>query len=362
MVKRIAGFSIFFIVFLAVYGGMNYYVYLNVVRGFQISGGGLLLLKFFFVFLASAYPISQFLKRKRPVPVLYHLGALWMGVMSISISVFLVKDILSWVLPQNIKGEQFSMALIFILTSYALAKALKGPGIKTVKIQHKKLDESLNIVHLSDLHLNTMTSPKWLARVIHEVNNLEADIVVITGDMVDDSFTNVEAFAPVMGKLKAKHGVYAITGNHEYYMGIEHFHKFCSMADITMADNKFISITDNINLLGLDDKIAKAEGGIAEKTQELLSTSNADSYNILLVHQPVGFQKTAKLGIDLQLSGHTHRGQFFPFNLLVPLFYRYSYGLHAIGKSHIYTSSGTGTWGPPMRLCSSSEIVKILVN
>ena len=362
MIKRIAGFSIVFIVALAAFGGMNYYVYLNIARGFQLTGGGLAVLRVLFVFLTLSYPISQFMRRIRPLPLLYHLGALWMGILSISIAVFLVKDLGSMLLPQRENLEQLAMGVIFVLTIFSVGKAYSGPILKTVRIANSKLKTPLNIVHLSDLHLNVMTSPKWLERVIDQVNKLEADIIVITGDMVDDTFSNVGKLAPAMRRLDAKMGIYAVTGNHENYMGLDHFRKFCDSADIMVADNKLVAVTDNINMLGLDDKMVKAGGSIEETTRDLLASGNGDSYNIMLIHQPVGFQKAAKLGIDLQLSGHTHKGQVLPFNFFINFFYRYSYGLYTLGNSHIYTSSGTGTWGPPMRLGSNSEIVRIQVN
>jgi predicted MPP superfamily phosphohydrolase len=129
-----------------------------------------------------------------------------------------------------------------------------------------------------------------------------------------------------------------------------------------VADGKFLKIADGVNLLGLGGKITRIDSGTETLIREQLARSGREDYNILLIHQPVGFRKTAALGIDLQLSGHTHRGQILPMNILIHLVYPYAYGLHALGDSHIYVSSGTGTWGPPLRIGSSSEIVKIKVS
>lgn len=359
--KRVLGFSLFFLVFLSLYGLLNYYVYRNIIQGLSISSPGVIITALLFVFMAAAYPFSQTIKKRVQLPRVSYVGAFWMGMLSIAVAVFAVKDLLSWFMPaQNL--EPLAIAVVGLLTLLSFVRARRGPKLKAVAVNSHKTRRMLSIVHLSDLHLGVLTSPKWLARVIQQVNSLEADLVVITGDMVDDSFDAVKRFAPAMASIRAKCGVYAVSGNHEYYQGIVNFHKFCAAAGITVVDNKLVAVAEGINVLGLDDKLARAETGIAAKISELLlGDGKVKDYNILLVHQPLGFKETARQGIDLQLSGHTHRGQIFPFNLLVPFFYRYAYGLHKLADSYIYTSSGTGTWGPPMRLGSSSEIVKIQV-
>lgn len=358
--KRIVGFSLFLAVFIAIYGAMNYYVYLNIVGAFVLSSGLYLPIQVTIVVLALAYPAAQIIKARRPLPPLTYVGALWMGVLSIAIAIFALKDALSLVLPLQLQTG--AAATVLVLAPWAAYKAWREPKLKTIRIGHGKRSQPLNIVHLSDIHLGTMTSAKWLKRVIEQVNSLDADLVVITGDLVEDSFAVVEEFVPLLGSLRAKHGVFAVSGNHEFYQGIEHFHKFCQAAGITVVDGEFIQVTDGVNLVGLDGQVTTAGKGFDAQLGQLLSAAQPGDYNVLLIHHPVGFGKAAKLGVDLQLSGHTHRGQILPFNLFVPLVYRYAYGLHALGDSHIYTSSGTGTWGPPLRLGSKSEIVRIEVS
>lgn len=360
MVKRILGFSLFLAVFLAVFGAMNYYVYFNLVNTISMSSGVLTAVQAAFVLLACAYPLSQFLKPRIRLPILTFLGAIWMGTLSISIAVFALKDLVA--LVTSFQFQELALAIAIAATLWAAGKAWQGPKLKRVSIRHRKLSRQLGIVHLSDLHLGTMTSSQWLEGVVEQVNRLEPDIIVITGDVIDDSYQNVQQFVPAFKGLKAKLGIYAVSGNHEYYQGIEHFREFCLAAGVTVADDRFLAVAQGVNILGLGGKSDRAGAGLVDKVQKLLTAASPDDYNILLIHHPVGFRTTAGLGIDLQLSGHTHRGQILPMNILVYLVYRHAYGLYNVGDSYIYTSSGTGTWGPPLRLGSSSEIVSIQVN
>lgn len=348
MAKRM-GFGLFFLVFLTIFGGLHYYVWLNFSRILpQFS----LALAILLVLLASAYPVSQMSKVK--FSWLRLVGSVWLGLLSLVVVSFALKDLLGLVWP--IGAMELPAALAALgLAGLAYLRARRGPVLRHLKINQGIL-EPLRIVHLSDLHLGSNTDPAWLKGIARKVNSLEPDLVAITGDLVDDSFPAVEGFAPIMAQFRAKHGVYAVSGNHEHYRGIDGYHRFCEAANISALDNKRVTLAGGITLVGIDDTTAR-EKEAEQKLAELLADHQPGQYNILLIHQPVGFPQAATLGIHLQLSGHTHRGQFFPFNLLVPLFYRYHYGLYSLGSAHIYTSSGTGTWGPPLRLGSDSEIV-----
>ena len=361
MFKRILQIIIALVVFSTIYGGMNYYVYHSFTSGLFVNGLALYIIQLSFWLLGTAYIAGQMLKGKMKLPMLTYLGAVWMGVLSISVSVFILKDLSLWVFGLETDLYTISVGLIATMIFWSVYKVSNGPKTKQVSIRHRKLDKNpLNIVHLADIHLGTMTSDKWLSKTIRNINNLQADVIVITGDMVDGSFETVKRFAPTMASLKARYGTFAVAGNHEFYQGLEHFNKFCEAANIKVLNNEAVSVADKINLIGIDDQLVKNKG-LYEKVEELLTTNNEGLYNILLLHQPVGFRKMVGMGVDLQLSGHTHRGQLPPLNLFVPLVYRYAYGLHSHGASHIYTTSGTGTWGPPMRLFSKCEIVNIKV-
>lgn len=364
MLKRVAGLTLFLAVFLTVYGALNYYIYLNLAQFLSLSPGGLLALGIAIVLLALAYPFAQIFKaRWHRVGWLLYVGALWMGFLCIALFIFGAKDLLTFFVGDLVTGVQIGVGItVFLLFLLAVLKARRPPSLKTISVPAGKLSQPLRIVHLSDIHLGSMTSRQWLERVVTQVNGMDADLVVITGDLVEDSLAVVAEFVPLFGAMEARYGVFAVSGNHEYYQGIEHFRCFCQAAGITVVDGNAVSIAPGVNIMGLGGEVTTAVRGFGDRVRQLMASAVPGDYNILLIHHPVGFAKAANLGIDLQLSGHTHRGQILPVNFLVPLVYRYSYGLHNCGDAYIYTSSGTGTWGPPLRLGSQSEIVQIDVS
>ncbi|GAB6086403.1 metallophosphoesterase [Alkaliphilus crotonatoxidans] len=364
MIKRIIKYILFFGVFAIVYGGMNYYLYWNLTQVFLFEGYGLIALRLLFWLLGGAYLITQLIKRKRHLPGLSYLGAAWMGVLSISLTVFMLKDIILFFVPvsRQLAGRAaFGISGFLILLS--LLNVSKGPKIKRVPIVHQKLKgKKASLVLLSDVHLGSMTTEAWLKGIVEKINQLKPDFVVITGDLVDDSFAAVEKFAPIMKNIKSRYGTFAVAGNHEHYQGIDNFIKFLEAADITLLNDQYYELANGINLIGIDDLGVSRFGGLQQRLEKIIKDCSKEQFNILLIHQPVGFHQAAEMGVDLQLSGHTHRGQIPPLNLLVYLFYPYAYGLKGFQDSFIYTTSGTGTWGPPMRLFSDCEIVFIEIN
>lgn len=352
---------------MSIYGGMNYYVFRSITRGFIITGLNKKMVAAFFIAMASTFIVSQFLRSKIDVYVLFFIGALWLGILSISISILFIKDIAVYFFPHMRRlTTLISLLLILFGTGISIFNVLKGPVVKNVDIRLKDYptaSEALTVVHLSDIHLGMMTSRAWLDSVINTVNQLEADIIVITGDIIDDDYHHVEKFIPQMKGLKSRYGVYAVSGNHEVYRGIDSFHEFTKATNIIAVDSELQVIENKANIMGLEDYYAGRNNRIdfKQKLESLISQGISDNINILLFHQPEYFEEAAGLGIDLQLSGHTHGGQIPPLNFLIPLRYKYGKGLYSYMDSFIYTSTGTGTWGPPMRIFSSSEIVKITI-
>ncbi|WP_192930224.1 metallophosphoesterase [Alkaliphilus pronyensis] len=359
MIKKLFFFALFFVFFSSIYGGMNYYVYLQLVNHFNIVGGLRLMVQFAFWLFASSYILGKIIKRGKFIFYITYLGAIWMGCLSISVFVFILRDTAIYFMPNySMILENLAVVLIPVLIIASIINALKGPIVKEVEVKpSKNLEKSLNIIHLSDIHLNVMTSVNWLKGIVNKVNSLKPDIIVITGDLVDDEYSSIEAFASTMKGFKAKHGVFAVSGNHEVYVGIENFKNFCRAADIKVIDNTSINL-EGINLIGVSD-MYRRKGKDNLLIEGIVKACDLSKYNILLCHEPIHFKNAVEKGIDLQLSGHTHRGQIPPLNFLVPFVYRYTYGLYRYKNSFIYTTSGTGTWGPPMRLFSDSEIVSL---
>ena len=168
-------------------------------------------------------------------------------------------------------------------------------------------------------------------------------------------------FCDTLKKLKSRHGVFAVTGNHEFYAGINMFMDVAKNSNITVLRNEKITIADSIELAGIDDKAGTRFSEVGSDLKLALKNIDFTKPVILLSHRPDIFNEAEKSGVDLQLSGHLHAGQIPPMDLIVMLAFKYPYGLYRKNGSYLYTTSGTGIWGPPMRLFSRCEIVKIVL-
>jgi predicted MPP superfamily phosphohydrolase len=196
--------------------------------------------------------------------------------------------------------------------------------------------------------------------IADKIKSTRPDIIVSTGDLVDGQINRIGGLAEILGRIKAPYGKFAIAGNHEYYAGFKQSTEFISKAGFTLLRGNAVYIPGIMNIAGVDDLAAIRYGlyrGITEK--RVLSTLDPERFTLLLKHRP--FIDNASVGMyDLQLSGHTHNGQIFPFNFLVQMHYPNLSGYFDVGRgSRLYVSRGTGTWGPPIRFLSPPEITVI---
>ncbi|MFC1501026.1 metallophosphoesterase [Elusimicrobiota bacterium] len=250
--------------------------------------------------------------------------------------------------------------LILLLSSYSLFNQYHKVSLKRIVLESDKLVGSFSIVQFSDLHLNYSKSSKRLRKTIERVNDLSPDVIVITGDVLDANLTKTDSFANILKGLKSKYGVYAVTGNHEYYVGINNFIKFSKDCNIAVLLDEFVTLNDRINIIGINDsEIQRFETSVELNKYRTLIKPNM--FNILLSHRPEIFDDASQHGADLVLSGHTHAGQIPPADLILKMFFKYNYGLYKKNNSYLYLTSGTGFWGPPMRLFSSNEIIHIVI-
>lgn len=242
-----------------------------------------------------------------------------------------------------------SIILIILIFSFYNANLIK---IRTLKLQSKKIQKQKKILFISDVHLGT-NSTKHLLKIVSKINQLDFDILLIGGDMIDSNSFKMNNLVHFKKILKP---IYYVSGNHEYYL-LNFEDKFSQLSkfNIKFLDNQTLTI-DDINLIGVSDNIS-----IKQKINFVKENTNRNAFNITLVHKP-NIWKDVKSYSDLMLSGHTHNGQIFPFNLLVKLQFKYIYGLYKAGTSKLYVSSGIGCWGPKMRIGSNNEIVQILIH
>jgi predicted MPP superfamily phosphohydrolase len=209
------------------------------------------------------------------------------------------------------------------------------------------------IVQLSDVHVGPTIGKRFLDRVVDRVNALEPDVIAITGDLVDGSVPRLAPHVAPLGRLRARHGVYFVTGNHEYYSGVE---EWCTYLDGIGAGS------ESYDLAGVDDYAGRHFGrGHGADMGRALAGRDETRELVLLAHQPRAVVEAERAGVGLQISGHTHGGQIWPFNYLVRFQQPVTSGLVRFGRSLIYVSNGTGYWGPPMRLGSPAEITQLVL-
>ena len=240
------------------------------------------------------------------------------------------------------------------------------PRILDVEVPIRNLPTPLvdfTIVQLSDIHVSSTIKRAYVQAVVERVNSLDADLIAITGDVVDGAVERLAPHTAPLADLISRHGTYFVTGNHEYYSGAEQWvAEFERLGMRVLANSHVVLERDGAPLViaGVNDFSAHVfNPAWRSDPQAALAGSPAGAPKILLAHQPRSASAAAAAGFDLQLSGHTHGGQFWPWNYFVRLQQPYTAGLHRLDKLWIYTSRGTGYWGPPKRFGAPSEITRL---
>jgi predicted MPP superfamily phosphohydrolase len=238
-----------------------------------------------------------------------------------------------------------------------------GFDIRRVRVALARLPSSASgysIVQLTDVHVGPTIGRDFIERIVAETNALAPDMIVITGDLVDGSVAHLREHVEPLRDLKARDGVFFVTGNHEYYSGADEWIAHLSTLGIRVLRNERVPIRDAFDLAGVDDASAHRmlPGHGADVPRAMQGRDPARAV-VLLAHQPKTFKDALKADVDLQLSGHVHGGQLVPFNWLVRLDQPFIQGLYQVGRAAIYVSTGTGYWGPPMRVGSRAEITRI---
>ncbi len=294
---------------------------------------------------------------------LYTISASWLGfsvyLFLFSLLFFIVSGILHIFSP-NISLLYFGILcfiLPFVFGVYGLVHA-RNVIVKDISVTIPNLPinwKDKKAVWVSDLHLGAVHSQDFAKNIVSKINEINPDIVFIGGDIYDGVKVNESEIINPFINLHPKFGVYFITGNHEEFSDSKHFLDAISSAGIKILNNEMV-IVDGLQLIGVDDR----DSIDATKFESILSGLNIDrnKASILLKHQPSQLAEAANAGISFQISGHTHKAQILPLNIFTNLVYKgYDYGLKKMNNMNVYTSSGVGTWGPPMRVGSDAEIV-----
>ncbi|MCX6555561.1 MAG: metallophosphoesterase [Candidatus Aminicenantes bacterium] len=356
-------FIVFIVIALSLYGAMHWFIYQRIANGLSLTSGPRLALKIFMLAAALSFILAEFLSRLKLFNSLRLVGSLWLGIIAISLAVFFLETISSLLFPGSRRYLVIAALLVIsMISGFSIFNGQRYPRVREITVPIPGLRPDLSgfsIIHLSDLHLGNLTPLKRLKWTVERVNSLEPDLICVTGDVLDRDIGQSGEYCQLLMELKARHGVVAVTGNHEFYAGLDLFSDLARKCGWRILRNQACDIDGKLCLIGLDDDAGKNFKFSGPDLDEALRSAAKDVPRILLYHRPDGFARAAREGIDLQLSGHTHAGQIPPMDFLVWLIYKYPSGFYSLGHAHIHTSAGTSTWGPPMRFLSRSEIVKL---
>ena len=377
-------FMVFLIIVLAVNLLVNYYIFSRTRGFFPESTVGFWLATVLFWLVAFSYLIGRVFERSGTMTLadpIIKTGSWWLGAMVYLTLLFLLMDILrglnglfnvSEILRFGWKDAtgKTVIAAVYALTAVILVAGYFSAKIPVVRTQALKIEKTfpggvLKVVLASDIHLGMMISNGRLERLVKAVNQQNADLVLLAGDVFDEDLGSVikNNMGDLLKKLEAKHGVYAILGNHEFYGDADTAEKYLKDHRITVLRDSTVITENGLTIVGREDITWEGMTGKKRKSlKDLLSETDSEKPVIVMDHQPYKLAEVAQENIDLQVSGHTHNGQMWPFNYITGALFEISKGYGKIDKTHFYVSSGFGTWGPPIRTNSRSEIVVLEVS
>ena len=383
---RLLSFALFFTIMVAVVGAAHYYVWARLVRDLALPPAWHRGLTAALVFLFLLVPLSFFLRRTGAawtVPLVW-VSSVWLGLLFLFLLVLGSADAGRgvWALgsklassPPSDPERRVVLARLFgfltvLLTAglgaVAVRSGLARVALRDVVVRLRRLPPGLDgttIVQLTDVHVGPTIGRAFIEDIVARTNAVKPDVVAITGDLVDGSVEDLrEHVAPLAG-LTARYGVYFVTGNHEYYSGADAWCEELGWLGIKVLRNERVSIGNDdasFDLAGIDDAQAHQFGhGHGADLPRAVRGRDPARELVLLAHQPRAVFEASQHGVGLQLSGHTHGGQIWPWSLFVRLQQPVVAGLARFGDTQVYVSRGTGYWGPPMRLAAPAEITRV---
>jgi len=340
---------------------------------------------------ATLMPMGLVARRITKPPlsnVLTWMGLLCMGLFSSLLVLTVLREVVlvvarvfDWVWPEVISMELLRTDTAEALPVVALLVTLLGfwnarrtATVVNIDVPIVNLPEALQgftVAQISDIHVGPTIKTKYLQRIVTKVNGLNANLVAITGDLVDGSVKDLGHHIAPLSQLTSTHGTFFVTGNHEYYSGAQSWIDALRALGVQVLMNEHVVVHHSIDdqdpetalmvVAGVTDFSAHHfdESHRSDPHKAMANAPDHAVFKLLLAHQPRSAQAAADAGFDLQLSGHTHGGQFWPWNHFVPLQQPFTAGLHKLQELWVYTSRGTGYWGPPKRFGAPSEITHL---
>lgn len=356
---------------------MHVYAFLKLRRAVALSGISTALIAVFMVFMVLTPILVRMVESadfERTAKLFAYVGYTWMGFLFLFFATSFAIDVWRFLvyaagglLKASLGALRFSARQAFFLPLFASMLAA-GYGLfeatnirtETIEIKSPKITKPIRIVQISDVHLGLLVREGRLERILEKVKAASPDILVSTGDLVDGQTDSLNGVGNLLREIKAPLGKFAVTGNHEFYAGLGRSLEFMKQAGFHVLRGEATTVAGLITVVGVDDPAGGGygpSGGMPEK--ELLSGLPKDKFILFLKHRP-DVERSAVGFFDLQLSGHAHKGQIFPWTLIVRLVFPQIAGLYDLSSgSSLYVSRGSGTWGPPIRFLAPPEVTVI---
>ncbi|WP_439185494.1 metallophosphoesterase [Carboxylicivirga taeanensis] len=374
-------FLIFISIILTIHFLVNYYIYHRGIQWLETMPSLKTAFRIAMLVLLIAYPAGRFLEHVWYSPLsntLHWIGAFWFAGMLYFTLLIFATDIVRLVnhffqfLPQPGTSAYLSLKLYagLSITGLSLLIILAGflnawhPKINTFNLTiNKTVDgpRQIKIVAASDIHLGTIIGPRKTRKLVKTINALKPDIILFAGDVVDEDVGPVirQNLGESLRQLSAPFGVYASTGNHEYIGGVERSIAYLEEHGLTVLRDTSVLINDQLYIIGREDRDKNRTAVPRKEISQLLAHIDQKKPLIMLDHQPYNLDEPTQQGIDLQISGHTHHGQLWPFGFITQKIFELSRGYLKKQDSHFIVSTGFGTWGPPVRTGNRPEILEI---
>ncbi|MBS2212269.1 metallophosphoesterase [Carboxylicivirga mesophila] len=378
------GFLIFISIILSIHFLVNYYIYHRGIQWLETMPAFKTAFRITMLILVIAYPAGRFLERIWYSPVsntLHWIGAFWFAGMLYFTLLLFATDIIRMAnyiihfLPKVGTPAYLNLKLYtgITITAIGLLVILGGfinawsPKISRHQLTINKTAngaKELKIVAASDIHLGTIIGPRKTRKLVETINSLKPDIILLAGDVVDEDVMPVikQNLGESLKQLQAPMGVYASTGNHEYIGGAERSVKYLEEHGINVLRDTSVFINNQFYIIGREDRDKNRTAQARLEINELIAQLDQTKPLIMLDHQPYNLDLPTQSGIDLQISGHTHHGQLWPFGYITNRIFELSRGYLKKQDSHFIVSTGFGTWGPPVRTGNRPEILEINVN
>lgn len=372
-------YILIFIMFFSLYFSLNYYVGRRIFNGFNyIFKITPIFFWIIFWFLSLAYIISMTLNKYLPSSIndfLYLIGSYWLSILMYSLLTFPIIGLINYIIKKaNYNNDKiFIFETILIVNLFTIITLIGSFNARSSKVtsydinlKDKTLNSPLNIIMVSDIHLGNLIKNSRLEELVNEINDLNPDIVLLAGDIIDSDINPFidNNMAEEFSKIKSKYGTFAALGNHDFLTKSEDkIVELLKDNSVTVLRDDKVLVNDSFYIIGRDDSSVDRLSGIKRKSLgEITKDIDKSKPLIVIDHNPKDINDSLDAEIDLQVSGHTHKGQIVPGNLITNSIFEVDYGYLKKDSLNVIVSSGYGTWGPPVRIGSRSEIVKINLN